>query len=81
MGRHVQLLRINAMMLNKEFCSTSQLHIIPSVLLQPPVIRLYDLHVRLDAAVKSGVQLLLLEKGPTPEMFRLQFVTKSEARL
>lgn len=48
---------------------------------QPPVIRLYDLHVRLDAAVKSGVQLLLLEKGPDPEMFRLQFVTKSEAKL
>ena len=49
--------------------------------LQPPVIRLCDLHVRLDAAVKAGVQLLLLEKGPSPEMFRLQFVTKSEARL
>lgn len=52
-----------------------------SVHIQPPVIRLYDLHVRLDAAVKSGVQLLLLEKGPDPEMFRLQFVTKSEAKV
>lgn len=47
---------------------------------QPPVIRLYDLHVRLNAAVKSGVQLLLLEQGEFPEMFRLEFQSKKEAK-
>ncbi len=44
------------------------------------MIRLYDLHVRLNAAVKSLVQLLLLEKGEHPEMFRLEFLTKREAK-
>lgn len=48
--------------------------------LQPPVIRLYDLHVRLNAAVKSGVQLLLLEQGEYPEMFKFEFSTRKETR-
>lgn len=47
---------------------------------QPPAIRLYDLHVRLNMAVKTGVQLLLLEQGKSPEMFRLDFTTKKEAK-
>ena len=47
---------------------------------QPPVIRLYDLHVRLDASVKSGIKLLLLEKGNFPEMFRLEYGSKTEAK-
>jgi len=48
--------------------------------LKPPVIRLYDLHVRLNAAVKSGVQLLLLEQGEYPEMFKFEFSTRKETR-
>ena len=51
---------------------------IPS--LQPPVIRLFDLHVRVNASVKAGVQLLLVEKGNSPEMFRLEFSSKKLAR-
>ena len=44
------------------------------------MIRLYDLHVRLNASVKSGVQLLLLEQGEFPEMFRLEFPDKKKAK-
>ena len=47
---------------------------------QPPIIRLYDLHVRVNASVRSGVQLLLLEKGSFPEMFRLEFHNKKETK-
>jgi hypothetical protein len=54
---------------------------LPAILdLKPPIIRLYDLHVRVNAAVRSGVQLLLLEKGSAPEMFRLDFKSKKEAK-
>ena len=52
----------------------------PPSLSQPPIIRLYDLHVRVNASVRSGVQLLLLEKGIAPEMFRLDFQSKKEAK-
>ena len=48
--------------------------------LQPPAIRLFDLHVRVNASVKSGIQLLLLEQGQFPEMFRLEFSTKRLAK-
>ncbi|XP_064391319.1 A-kinase anchor protein 13-like isoform X4 [Halichondria panicea] len=47
---------------------------------KPPVIRLFDLHVRVNVSVKTGVQLLLLEKGTSPEMFRLEFSSKKLAR-
>lgn len=48
--------------------------------LQPPVIRLYDLHARVNVSVKSGIQLLLMEGGSIPEMFRLEFKSKKEAK-
>ena len=44
------------------------------------MIRLFDLHVRVNASVKSGVQLLLLEQGEHPEMFRIEFLTKKMAK-
>jgi hypothetical protein len=54
---------------------------LPAILdLKPPIIRLYDLHVRVNASVRSGIQLLLLEKGSAPEMFRLEFKSKKEAK-
>ena len=63
------------------------LHISPPFLpsfphssLQPPVIRLYDLHARVNVSVKSGIQLLLMEGGSVPEMFRLEFKSKKEAK-
>lgn len=46
---------------------------------QPPVIRLCDLMVRTNAAVKSGVQLLLLESS-SPEMYKLDFTDKKKAK-
>ena len=48
--------------------------------IQPPVVRLYGLHVRMNASVKTGVQLLLLEQGDHPEMFRLEFTSKKVAK-
>jgi hypothetical protein len=33
-----------------------------------------------NASVRSGIQLLLLEKGSAPEMFRLEFKSKKEAK-
>lgn len=50
------------------------------LLLQPPVIRLYDLMVRTNASVKSGVQLLLVEQSSTPEMYKLDFADKKKAK-
>ena len=36
--------------------------------------------MRMNASVKSGVQLLLLEQGDHPEMFRLEFTSKKVAK-
>ena len=44
------------------------------------MIRLYDLMVRTNASVKSGVQLLLVEQGSTPEMYKLDFADKKKAK-
>lgn len=50
------------------------------VCMQPPVIRLYDLMVRTNVSVKSGVQLLLVEQSSTPEMYKLDFTDKKMAK-
>ncbi|XP_003386744.3 PREDICTED: uncharacterized protein LOC100638516 [Amphimedon queenslandica] len=49
--------------------------------MKPPVIRLYDLHVRVNASIRSGVQLLLLEQGLKPAMFYIEFSSKKEAKV
>ena len=44
------------------------------------MIKVYALHVRLNASVRSGIQLLLVEQGDSPEMFRIEFLTKKIAK-
>jgi len=36
--------------------------------------------VRPNVSVKSGVQLLLVEQGSNPEMYKLDFVDKKKAK-
>jgi hypothetical protein len=47
---------------------------------EPPIIKLFYLHVRLDASIRSGVQLILIERGDNPKMFKIEFSTKKEAK-